>query len=827
MSSIGTSTSSVDGLVSGLDTTALINQLMAAEKAPQDQLVAKRDKAKAVVAAYQSLNTKLATLRDAAAKLADPAGWNVMKATSSSTSVATASAGASALGGSLALNVLQLATSAAVVSSGTAAALSSVITSSPLLVSSGGAALGVATFGGGGALALGAHTIKVTQASAGATKTASNALAASTIIGAGNNSFSVDIAGVTKNYVIANGTYSASGLAAAVQTATNGELTASVDGTGHLVLKTVAEGSAATLTLNAGGTALADLGITGGDTAAAATVGTDGKIDVDGVVSTVTDVRASVSQVLPSTAGTITATFASGLRLGTVNAKNVDTGDGSINAVVNAVNGANMGVTASAIQSAPGQFKLQLASSNTGLGGAVSTASGSLSLGTFNSIGTAQDAKVTVGTGPGAFTVSSSSNQISNVLPGVTIALVATGTTTITVNRDSDAVAGNVSGLVDQVNAVLTEIGTQTAYDPDTGEAGLLIGDFSVRQLQSTLVNSIINSVSTSTAATAATAGVSITKTGTFTFDKAKFTAAYNANADDIAKLFQRGGSSASTSVALATSTNKTQAGSYPVVITQAATQGKATGSVLGGGTITGAETIDVKIGASGTVISYSATAGETLQSIADALNQLAATNGVAVLASVTGNALSINSTGYGANAAFQVRSSTVAGGQTGITAAAGVFENHVGTNVAGTINGVVAAGIGRLLQAPPTNPILAGLTLTISSTAADVAGAGGTLNLGNFTYVPGVAQRIASAGTNAVDVVSGTLTAAINGRSSEIDDLNDQIEVWDRRLADRQAQLKKQFADMETALSSMKQQSNWLASQVSTLSANNNNGGN
>ena len=75
--------------------------------------------------------------------------------------------------------------------------------------------------------------------------------------------------------------------------------------------------------------------------------------------------------------------------------------------------------------------------------------------------------------------------------------------------------------------------------------------------------------------------------------------------------------------------------------------------------------------------------------------------------------------------------------------------------------------------------------------------------------------------------MVSGTLTAAINGRSSEIDDLNDQIEVWDRRLADRQAQLKKQFADMETALSSMKQQSNWLASQVSTLSANNNNGGN
>ncbi|MCU1380735.1 MAG: flagellar hook-associated 2 domain protein [Acidimicrobiales bacterium] len=819
-------TSSVDGLVSGLDTTALINQLITAEKAPQDQLVAKRDKAKQVVAAYQSLNTKLAALRDAAAVLADGAGWNVMKTASSTSTVATATAGASALGGSLAINVIQLATSASVVSSGTASALSSVVTSGPLLVSAGGAALGVATFGGNAGLALGAHTMKVTQASTAATKTATTALAGSIVIGGGNNAFSVDIAGVTKNYTIQNGTYTPAGLAAAVQSASNGELTASVDGTGRLVLQTVAEGSAATLTLNAGGSALTDLGITAGDTAAPASAGTDGKIDVDGVSTTVSDVRAGVTVALPSTAGSITATLASGLRLGTVQAKNVDIGDGSLNAVVNAVNGANLGVTAAAVQSAPGQYKLQLASAGTGLQGAESMATGSINLGTFNSIGTAQDAKVTVGAGPGAFTVSSSSNQVSNLLPGVTISLATTGSTTITVSRDADALAANVGNLVDQANTVLKEIATQTSYDPDTQEAGLLIGDFSVRQLQSSIVNSIINSVSTSSVATAATAGVSVTKTGTFTFDKTKFVAAYTANPTEVAKLFQRGGSSASTNVSLATSTNKTQPGSYPVVITQAATQGQTTGTVLGGGTISGAETIDVRVGgATGTTISFSAPPGATLQSIADGLNQLAATNGVAVLASVQGNALVIGSTGYGANASFEVRSSSVAVGQTGVTVAAGVFETHAGTNVAGTINGVAATGIGRLLQAPPTDVTLAGLTLAVTATAAQVSGAGGTLNLGNFDYVPGVAQRIASAGTSAVDVVSGTLTAAINGRKSEIDDLDSQIEVWDRRLADRQAQLKKQFAAMETALSSMKQQSAWLSSQVNSLNANVNGG--
>jgi flagellar hook-associated protein 2 len=146
------------------------------------------------------------------------------------------------------------------------------------------------------------------------------------------------------------------------------------------------------------------------------------------------------------------------------------------------------------------------------------------------------------------------------------------------------------------------------------------------------------------------------------------------------------------------------------------------------------------------------------------------------------------------------------------------VFEKHSGTNVAGTINGVAATGIGRLLQAPPKDPTLAGLTLTITATAAQVAAAAGTLDLGNFTYVPGFAQRVASVGNDAVDVVSGTLTTAINGRQSEVDDLQVQIDSWDRRLTDRQAQLKKQFADMETALSQMKQQSQWLAGQVNSL---------
>jgi flagellar hook-associated protein 2 len=818
-------TASVDGLVSGLDTTSLINQLMAAERAPQDRLVKRAADAQAMVKAYQSLNAKLATLRDAASALGDPNGWNLMKASSTTPTVATATTSAGALGGSLTFTVDRMATASSIISSGSAASLSSIIASGGLLVSSGGAAVGIDTLTGSTGLTLGAHAIKVTQATAGASKTGSTALAASTAITLGSNdTIDVEVDGVAKTYTIApTAAATPDALAAALETASNGDLDVSVDDTGHLVLRTTDEGSAASLKIT-GGTALTDLGLTGAEVGGSASVGTDGAIDVDGTVTVVSDARSGASLSLTSgTGGTVNAVFSGGLRLGTVRSSNVDTGDGSLSAVVNAINAANVGVSASAIQVVPGQLKLQLASSTTGLAGAVSMGTSGLSgLGTFTSFGTAQDASITVGSGPGAFTVTSSSNAVSSVLTGVTLNLVSTGTTTVNVTRDADQAAAKVGSMVDQVNAVIKEIQAQTGFDTDTQTGGLLIGDFTVRQLQTNLTNSILDAVSTSTVGTAASIGISIDKTGVFNFDKAKFTTAYSADPAGIAGLFQRGGTAASTSVSLASATTRTRAGVYPVVITQAATKAESLGAALGGGTITGAETIDVRVGgATGTTISYAAAAGATLQSIADGLNALAATNSLSVLATVESNALVVRSTGYGSNASFEVRSDNVAAGQTGIVTAAGSYELHSGTNVAGTINGVAATGVGRLLQAPPTDPTMSGLVLTITATAADVAGAGGSLDLGNFTYVPGVAQRVAMLGNDSVDVVSGTLTAAINGHKSEITDLQKQIEAWDTRLATREAQLKKQFTAMETALSQMKQQSSWLAGQVNTLNAN------
>lgn len=61
-------------------------------------------------------------------------------------------------------------------------------------------------------------------------------------------------------------------------------------------------------------------------------------------------------------------------------------------------------------------------------------------------------------------------------------------------------------------------------------------------------------------------------------------------------------------------------------------------------------------------------------------------------------------------------------------------------------------------------------------------------------------------------------ITSVITGRKNEIDGLNTQISSWDLRLAAKRTALQKQYADLETSLGKLKNQSTWLAGQLSGL---------
>lgn len=100
----------VDGLISGLNTTSLIDNLMQAEAIPQTLLKNKVTDSTNFITAMQALNAKVATLADSAGKLAAPAGTDLHTATSSSSAV-TATAGTGAVDGTIDFTVDQLAQS--------------------------------------------------------------------------------------------------------------------------------------------------------------------------------------------------------------------------------------------------------------------------------------------------------------------------------------------------------------------------------------------------------------------------------------------------------------------------------------------------------------------------------------------------------------------------------------------------------------------------------------------------------------------------------------------------------------------------------------------
>ncbi len=106
---------SVDGLVSGLDTTSIINQLMQIEAAPQTRLKTQVSQHQTVRSAYQAVNARMVAVRTAAEALTSTTAWQAVKATSSSTAV-SASASTAAATGSVTFDVIRLASAHVVTS---------------------------------------------------------------------------------------------------------------------------------------------------------------------------------------------------------------------------------------------------------------------------------------------------------------------------------------------------------------------------------------------------------------------------------------------------------------------------------------------------------------------------------------------------------------------------------------------------------------------------------------------------------------------------------------------------------------------------------------
>jgi flagellar hook-associated protein 2 len=90
---------------------------------------------------------------------------------------------------------------------------------------------------------------------------------------------------------------------------------------------------------------------------------------------------------------------------------------------------------------------------------------------------------------------------------------------------------------------------------------------------------------------------------------------------------------------------------------------------------------------------------------------------------------------------------------------------------------------------------------------------------VGEQPAADGLGLRLQELAKRATNSTTGTLTLLAQGRDTLAKDFESRIADWDLRLAARREALTRQFSAMETALSSLKNQSTWLAGQLGSLS--------
>jgi flagellar hook-associated protein 2 len=262
---------------------------------------------------------------------------------------------------------------------------------------------------------------------------------------------------------------------------------------------------------------------------------------------------ASGNVVTDPTAG-ITITTADGT------AHAISLTSGSAAGVASAVNGANIGIRASVVNTDSGAV-LQLVAATTGTDAAF-TVDPTNFVAAPKTVVTAQNAQIGVGDPlAGGYTVSSQTNTFTDVIPGVTFTVSAPATgVTVSVASDVKAISDKMQALVDAANAAQSEIAK------DSAKGAILQGNLDVQMLLRGMAAAVSSGISGG--GSLKTYGIDMDTNGVFSFDATAFQAAYTA--DPSATRTAIAGSFAATLDTLATNASDPTTGTITAAVKSA-----------------------------------------------------------------------------------------------------------------------------------------------------------------------------------------------------------------------------------------------------------------
>lgn len=470
----------------------------------------------------------------------------------------------------------------------------------------------------------------------------------------------------------------------------------------------------------------------------------------------------------------------------------------TLNSIADKINATDeIGVTASVIQLGTDNYKLTLTSTETGVENAITLVDGGdvlTSLGVLdaadqikNETQAAQDAEVWVN----GLQIFRAENSISDIINGVTLNLKRVGTTTLTVETDTEKIVSAVKEFVENYNSVMSYLNENMTYSYDegskTGTAGVLFGESSLMFIHSQLrgylsktvsgVAPEVNSLSMVGISTgAAGSDIEKAKAGLLELDETKFLEKLETHFDDVMKLF----GAAVTNVAAARNGGAVAASSeysadYPAAsIIDGRTSSDDWGQ--GGGwndatADTFPDWVEISFSRTTTIdqINIYTLNSETYPAATYGIKDFdleywdSSSSTWKLINSFTDNTQGLIAYEFSAVATDKVRLTVKAAN------GANDYSRLVEVQVYEQNNGIFSDMYDQLFE----------------WTRAD-----------------------------------GLMDGRADSLNEQISDLTDQIEVFNERLAKKEEYYLQKFTAMETALAKMQSQSSWLTSQLAALSA-------
>lgn len=491
----------VGGLASGLDTQSLIEQLMQLERRPISVLQKRKDDLSRSNSAFQSLNTRLATLQSKASDLLLEKNLKAKSATSSDSNIVSATAGAGAAAGTYQIKVNQLATATSVGSSGALASAATGATTLANVKPANTTAITTGTFTIGGATI----TINNTGATLQEVVDAINGTGSANVSIAGASGLGATAASLTPNGQIQLDVAANTGVAIGGGGDSSNFLTIaglkspSVSGTLRIGARMNATQTTAKLNDALANGANLTTAVTGDGSG-------NGEFKINGVSVTYNISNDSINDVLGrinnSTAGVLA----------------------SYNAIEDRIvlTNKSTGATAITLQDVTGNFL-----SATRLSGAAQT--------------TGQNAQIVVDGVNGNSPLESSTNEFKDIIPSLnfTAKKVETASwTTITVNRDYDTTVNSIKSFINEFNATVDALENARAKGQPLQNDGMVSDIMNrIRRLVQDPVSGLSDSPNT-----LSSIGIGTTTADRkhLSLDETKFKAALDTNADRVTEIFNK-----------------------------------------------------------------------------------------------------------------------------------------------------------------------------------------------------------------------------------------------------------------------------------------------